>query len=222
MGRTGPTRVRLRTCPTYPEVNNEPNSQLIFIADRRYRFDVSTQTTDTVGTEQSTGGLTDSQIVGLWGAIVGLGWIVSQALGVTGVPGVDTATAIVAVWLIGSLIPIGASFYWMRTNGFTGLFTAWTVLGVTGIGLSFAVAFGVLGVGSTLIYGSLWFAGPAVGFLVTSSYMTDWSGRLYAGTAVANLAGAAAVLVVPGFTTVYFAVAALIQGGPMLYHSTKL
>jgi len=183
---------------------------------------VSTQSTDTVVGEQSAGGLSDSRIVGLWGAIVGLGWVISQAIAFTGVPGIGTETAIVAFWLVGSLVPIGASFYWMRTNEFTGLFPTWTVLGVTGIVLSFAVAFGLLGVGSALVYGALWFAGPAVGFLVTAQYMTDWSARLYTGAAVANLAGAVAVLLVPGFDAVYFLVAAAIQGGPMLYHGTKL
>lgn len=194
----------------------------MLITVRRYYPCVSTQTTDTVVGEQSTNGLTDSQIVGLWGAIVGLGWLVSQAIGVIGVPGINTATAIVAFWLIGSLVPIGASFYWMRTNGFTGLFPAWTALGVTGIILSFAVAFELLGVGDTLIYGSLWFAGPAVGFLITAYYMADWSAQLYTAAAAINLAGAVAILIVPGFELVYFTVAALIQGGPMLYHSTKL
>jgi hypothetical protein len=194
----------------------------MFIAVERHTTRVSTQSTDAVVGEQATGGLSDSQIVGLWGAIVGLGWVVSQAIAVTGVPGVATETAIVAFWLVGSLVPIGASFYWMRTNEFTGLFPTWTVLGVTGIVLSFAVAFELLGVGSALIYGALWFVGPAVGFLVTAQYMTDWSAQLYTGAAVANLVGAAAVLFVPGFDAVYFLVAAAIQGGPMLYHSTKL
>lgn len=165
---------------------------------------------------------TDVQVVATWGGVVAAGWIVSQILALVGVPGIDTATGITAFWLVGSLVPIGASFYWMRVNEFTGLFPTWTVLGVTGIVLSFAVALEMLAVDPALIYGALWFAGPAVGFLVTGYYMIDWSQRLYLGAAIANLAGAVAVLFVPGFDVVYFTAAAILQGGPMLYHSRRL
>jgi len=56
----------------------------------------------------------------------------------------------------------------------------------------------------TLVYGGLWFAGSAVGFLVIAARMTDWSRWLYFGAAVANLA------------------AAVVQGLPTLYHATRL
>jgi hypothetical protein len=87
---------------------------------------------------------------------------------------------------------------------------------------SFAVVGQVLDVAPVLILGGLWFIGPAVGFLVTAIYMDDWSQRLYAGAGIANIAGAAAFLFVSGFGSIYFIVAAVIQGLPMLYHGTRL
>jgi hypothetical protein len=80
----------------------------------------------------------------------------------------------------------------------SGLFPTWTVLGITGLVANFAVV-RAAGVGETLILGGPWFAGPAVGFLVTAGYANDWSRRLYAAAAVATLAGAVLVVTVQPF-----------------------
>jgi len=167
-----------------------------------------------------TSRLTDAALLKTWGAVVTGGWVVSQAVALAGVDG--AGLGLTAFWLVGSLVPIGASFLWMRRRSFTGLFPVWTALGVTGLVASFAVVLDLLPVAPVLVLGSLWFAGPAVGFLVTAAYMDDWSGRLYLAAGVANLAAAVAVAAVPGVETVYFAVAAVIQGLPMLYHGARL
>jgi len=175
------------------------------------------------GSEHALGGrLTDARLLQTWGAAVTVGWAVSQIVAVAGGTSARTQYALTAFWLVGSLVPIAASFLWMRARGFTGLFLVWTALGVTGLVASFAAAGQVVDIAPVLVFGGLWFAGPAMGFLVTAAYMSDWSRRLYAGAAVANLAGGAAVLAVPGFGTVYFVVAAVVQGLPMLYHGTRL
>jgi len=176
-----------------------------------------TETRD--ATHASGGRLTDDALLKTWGAAVTGGWIVSQ---IVAVAGVGSNLALTAFWLVGSLVPITASFLWMRSRTRTGLFPVWTVLGVTGLLASFAVVTGTIGIGETLILGGLWFAGPAVGFLVTAAYMNDWSRRFYAGAAVANLVAAALVVTLPSFRAVYFVVAAVIQGLPMLYHGTRL
>jgi hypothetical protein len=119
-------------------------------------------------------------------------------------------------------VPITASFLWMRSRTMTGLFPAWTVLGVTGLVASFAVIVQAISINETLILGGLWFAGPAVGFLITAAYMNDWSRQLYAGAAVANLIAAVLVVTVSSFEAFYFIVAAVIQGLPMVYHGTRL
>jgi len=176
-------------------------------------------TTRSTGTEYALGGrLTDAALLKTWGAVVAAGWVVSQAVAALGA----SALGLTAFWLVGSLVPIGASFLWMRARGFTGLFPVWTVLGVTGLLASFAVLLERVAVPPAYVLGALWFAGPAVGFLVTARYMDDWSGRLYGAAALANAAGAVAVLAVPGFEAVYFSYAAAVQGVPMLYHGVRL
>lgn len=173
--------------------------------------------------EYALGGrLTDARLLQTWGAAVTGGWVVSQVAALTGATSTQSQLGLTAFWLVGSLVPISASFLWMRARSFTGLFPVWTVLGVTGLVASFAVIAELLPVAPVLVLGALWFAGPAVGFLVTATYMNDWSSRLYGVAAVANLAGAAAMLTVPGFGAVYFIVAAVIQGLPMLYHGYRL
>ena len=106
--------------------------------------------------------------------------------------GVGSQLALTAFWLIGSLVA------------------------------SFAVIVQAISVDEALILGGLWFAGPAVGFLITAAYMNDWSRQLYAGAAVANLVAAVLVVTVSSFEAFYFIVAAVIQGLPMLYHGTRL
>lgn len=133
-----------------------------------------------------------------------------------------TQNGVTTFWLVGSLVPIVASWLWMRRRGLTGLFPAWTLLGVTGLVLSFATISGQLDVDPVLVLGALWFAGPAVGFFITAWYMNDWSGKLYGVAGVVNLLAAAAVVALPAFLTVYAVVAAVIQGGPMLYHALRL
>lgn len=166
--------------------------------------------------------LTPRRVVGLWGVVVSAGWIVTQLAVLTGSEMQAVQGGVTAFWLVGSLVPILASGLWMRRDGLTGLFPAWTVLGVTGLVLSFASVGGALGVDSSLVLGSLWFAGPAVGFVITALYMDDWSGKLYGGAAVANLASAAAIVAVPGFVAVYAVVAVVVQGAPMVYHATQM
>lgn len=175
------------------------------------------------GSEYALGGrLTDARLLQTWGAAVTGGWVVSQVAAVAAGTSASIQYGLTAFWLVGSLVPITASFLWMRARGFTGLFPVWTVLGVTGLVASFAVISETLAVEPVLILGGLWFAGPAVGFLVTAAYMNDWSKRLYTGAAVANLAGAMAVVAVPGFGIVYPIIAAVVQGLPMLYHGARL
>lgn len=166
--------------------------------------------------------LTARRVVGLWGIAVTAGWIVTQLAVLTGSESQATQGGLTTFWLIGSLVPIVASGLWMRKDGLTGLFPVWTVLGVTGLLVSFATVGGGLGVDPTLVYGALWFAGPAVGFVVTAWYVTDWSGRLYAVAGLLNLVAAVAVVVVPAFTAVYGLVAAVVQGGPMVYHAVRM
>jgi len=182
----------------------------------------TTETANTGGYETANGWLTDSTLLKIWGIVVAAGWVVSQGVATAG--GVDQRFqfGLTAFWLVGSLVPITASFVWMRRRTFTGLFPVWTVLGVTGIVASFAAILGTIDIAPVLVLGALWFAGPAVGFAVTAAYMNDWSAGLYAGAAVANVVGAVAVVVVPGFTAVYFVVAAAVQGLPMLYHGVKI
>lgn len=182
----------------------------------------TTETSHADVKESSAGRLTDATLLKIWGAVVTAGWVVSQTVALSGTTSDQLQFGLTAFWLVGSLVPIGASFWWMRTRSFTGLFPVWTVLGVTGLIASFIVIAEIVDVAPVLILGALWFAGPAVGFLVTAWYMNDWSKKLYAGAAVANLAGAVAVLVVPGFVAVYYLVAAVVQGLPMLYHGVKL
>lgn len=175
------------------------------------------------GDEYALGGrLTDARLLQTWGLTVTGGWIVSQLLVLSGTTDARTQLGLTAFWLVGSLVPITASFIWMRSQTFTGLFPIWTVLGVTGLVASFAVIVDFLPVAPVLVLGGLWFAGPAVGFAVTAAYMDDWSSRLYAGAAVANLAGAVALAVVPGFGAIYAIVAAVVQGLPMFYHGLRL
>lgn len=175
------------------------------------------------GREYALGGrLTDSRLLQTWGVAVTGGWIVSQLVAALGKTSTELQLGLTAFWLIGSLVPITASFMWMRSGSFNKLLPTWTVLGVTGLVASFAVVGQVLDVAPVLILGGLWFIGPAVGFLVTAIYMDDWSQRLYAGAGIANIAGAAAFLFVSGFGSIYFIVAAVIQGLPMLYHGTRL
>ncbi len=165
------------------------------------------------------GRLTDGTLLKTWGAAVTGGWIVSQLVATAGV---GSQLALTAFWLVGSLVPITASFLWMRSRTMTGLFPAWTILGVTGLVASFAVIVQAISVDEALILGGLWFAGPAVGFLITAAYMNDWSRQLYAGVAVANLVAAVLVVTISSFESFYFIVAAVIQGLPMLYHGTRL
>lgn len=175
------------------------------------------------GSEYALGGrLTDGRLLQIWGLAVTGGWVVSQAVALAGATSTGSQLGLTAFWLVGSLVPITASFLWMRARTVTGLFPVWTVLGVTGLVASFAVITEVLAVSPVLVLGGLWFAGPAVGFLVTAAYMNDWSQRLYTVAAVANLAGAVAVVLLPGFEAVYFIVAAVVQGLPMLYHGSRL
>lgn len=175
------------------------------------------------GEEYALGGrLTDTRLLQTWGLAVTGGWIVSQLILLTGATDARTQMGLTAFWLVGSLVPITASFLWMRSQQFTGLYPVWTVLGVTGLVASFAVIAEFLPIAPVLVLGGLWFAGPAVGFAVTAMYMNDWGSRLYAGAAVANLVAAVAVVGIPGFGTIYAIVAAVIQGLPMLYHSTRL
>lgn len=182
----------------------------------------TTEAASTGGYDRADGWLTDATLLKLWGVVVAAGWLVSQGVAVGG--GVDRRfqLGLTAFWLIGSLVPITASFVWMRRGTFTGLFPVWTLLGVAGLLASFAVILDVIDVASVFVLGALWFAGPAVGFAVTTVYMNDWSVRVYAGATVANLVGAVAVVLVPGFEAVYFVVAAAIQGLPMLYHGVRL
>jgi len=182
----------------------------------------ATETSHAGGRGLSAVRLTDGRLLKTWGAAVTGGWIVSQLVALAGVTGSGGQLALTGFWLVGSLVAILASFLWMRRRSFTGLFPIWTVLGVTGLVASVAVVSGLIDVAPVLILGGLWFAGPAAGFLVTAGYMTDWSRRLYTAAAVANLAGAAAVVTIPGFEAVYFLVAAVVQGLPMLYHGIRL
>lgn len=184
---------------------------------------MSTTEETNAGSYGTAGGwLTDAALLKLWGVVVAAGWLVSQGVAVAG--GIDRRAqlGLTAFWLVGSLVPITASFVWMRRRTFTGLFPIWTVLGVSGLVGSFAVILGAIDIRSVFVLGTLWFAGPALGFGVTAAYMDDWSTGLYAVAAVANVAGAVAVVVVPGFETVYFAAAAVTQGLPMLYHGVTL
>lgn len=168
------------------------------------------------------GRLTDSALLKTWGAAVTGGWLVSQAVALVGTESTGLLISVTAFWLVGSLVPITASFLWMRTQSMTALFPVWTVLGVTGLIASFAVIVEAITIKPIFILGGLWFVGPAVGFLVTAGYMTDWSRRLYAGAAVVNLIGAVLIVTVPPFQSVYFTVAAVIQGLPMVYHGIRL
>ena len=178
---------------------------------------------DSSGVEYALGGkLTNARLVQTWGTAVTGGWVVTQIATVAGGVSASTQYGLTAFWLVGSLVPIAASFLWMRVRGFTGLFPVWTVLVVTGLVASFAVISETLAVGPVLILSALWFAGPAVGFLVTATYMDGWRRRLYTGAAIVNIAGAAAVVTVPRFGVVYPIVAAIVQGLPMLYHGSRL
>lgn len=168
------------------------------------------------------GRLTDGALLKTWGVAVTGGWVVSQVVASLGATSQGAQLGLTAFWLVGSLVPIAASFLWMRSQITTGLFPVWTVLGVTGLVASFAVIVEAVSIGETLVLGGLWFAGPAVGFLVTAAYMNDWSRRLYAGAAVANLVAAVLVVTVPSFRAVYFTVGAVVQGLPMLYHGVTL
>lgn len=168
------------------------------------------------------GRLTDSALLKTWGAAVTGGWLVSQAVALVGTESTGLLISVVAFWLVGSLVPIAASFLWMRTQSVTALFPVWTVLGITGLIASFAVIIEATTIEPILVLGGLWFVGPAIGFLITAIYMTDWSRQLYAGAAVANLIGAVIVIFVPPFQAVYFTVAAVIQGLPMAYHGARL
>lgn len=187
------------------------------------RYECMSTIENSRGEEYALGGrLTDARLLQTWGLAVTGGWIVSQLIVLTGTTDAGTQLGLTAFWLIGSLVPITASFLWMRSRTFTGLFPIWTVLGVTGLLASFAVIVELLPIAPVLVLGGLWFAGPAVGFGVTAAYMNDWSSRLYAGAAVANLVGAAVIVAVPGFGAFYAIVAAVIQGLPMLYHGSRL
>ncbi|MFB6126720.1 MAG: hypothetical protein ABEJ79_05420 [Halolamina sp.] len=168
------------------------------------------------------GGFTDGTLLRLWGGAVAGGWLVSQAAAIVGGTSEAVQLGVTAFWLVGSLVPIAGSALWMRRRSVAALFPVWTLLGVGGLVASFAVAAEAVAVSPVSAFGGLWFVGPAVGFGVTAVSMNDWSGRLYAGAAAANLAAGAAVVAVPGFESVYFAVAAVVQGLPMLYHSTRL
>ncbi|MEZ3118071.1 hypothetical protein RYH80_19315 [Halobaculum sp. MBLA0147] len=171
--------------------------------------------------ETASGRLTARRVVGLWGIIVATGWIVTQLAILTASTTETIQGGLTVFWLAGSLVPITVSMLWMRQNGFTGLFPVWTVLGVSGLVASFAAIGGIVNVEDVFVFGSLWFAGPAVGFFTTGQYMNNWSSRLYNVAGILNLIAALGV-VAPGFGTVYAAVAAVIQGGPMVYHALKM
>ena len=154
--------------------------------------------------------------------MVAAGWVVSQAVASLAPSGQSVQLGLTGFWLIGSLVSISASFFWMRERTFTWLFPVWTVPGVTGLVASFAVVTEAVGVAPMLVLGSLWFAGPAVGFAVTAFLMNNWSSRLYGVAAAAHVAGAVAVLAVLGVESIYFLIAAATQGLPMLYHGVRL
>lgn len=169
-----------------------------------------------------TGRLTARRVVGVWGVVVAAGWIVTQLAVLSGSTTETVQGGLTTFWLVGSLVPITVSMLWMRRDGFTGLFPVWTILGVSGLVASFAVVGGLVGVKDVFVFGSLWFAGPALGFFVTAWYMNDWSSRLYNVAGILNLVAAVAVVAVSGFGAVYAAVAAVVQGGPMVYHALKM
>jgi len=183
---------------------------------------MATDTQTASGTGRLRDGVDGATMVTLWGVAVTAGWLVSQVVAVTEPLGSRTAVGLTAFWLVGSLVPIVGSALWMRRYSLVALLPLWTVLGVTGLVATFAVALNAVSVPAVYVYGALWFAGPAVGFLATAYYMRDWSRRLYLGAAVLNLVAAVAVVVVPAVAVGYYTVAAVIQGVPMLYHGARL
>ncbi|PSP77260.1 hypothetical protein BRC88_14435 [Halobacteriales archaeon QS_4_69_225] len=148
------------------------------------------------------------------------GWLVSRVVA-HGATDETSQLALTTFEPVGPLAPAAASFLRVRfrSRSVSGPFPARTVLGITGLAASFAVV-EAAGIGETLILDGVWFAGPAVGFLVTAGYTNGWSRRLYA--AAATLGGAVLVVTVRPFESVHYLVAAVVQGLPMLYHGTRL
>ena len=150
------------------------------------------------------------------------GWLVSRVVA-HGATDETSQLALTTSGPVGPLAPAAASFLRMRfrSRSASGPFPARTILGITGLAAGFAVV-EAAGAGETLILDGVWFAGPAVGFLVTAGYTDDWSCRLYAAAAVATLGGAVPVVTVRPFESVHYLAAAVVQGLPMLYHGTRL
>lgn len=186
-----------------------------------YRM-ATTKTTHADSYGPVTSRLTAATVLQTWGGAVTGGWVVSQLVATVLGHTEGVHLGLTAFWLAGSLVPITVSFLWMRKYSLNGLFPAWTVLGVTGLAASFAVALNIVALSPVLVFGVLWFVGPAIGFGITAGYMDDWSQNLYTVAGLANVAAAGFLLTVPAFAKTYFLVAALIQGFPMLYHGIRV
>ena len=156
----------------------------------------------------------------IWGAAVIAGWLGSQLMASTGILGANTTLGIITLWFIGALVPVIASYFWIQNNDFEWILLVWALAGVTGILLNYASALGHLTLNPTLIYGRFWFAIAGVGFLATVYYVEGWSRKLYGAAAILN-GIVALVFQAPQLQTYYFALAAAIQGGPMIIHGRR-
>jgi len=161
-------------------------------------------------------------VVKTWGVAVLAGWLGSQAIYSLAPSTWNVPAAITLLWLVGALLPIGASLVWDRPESSDQILSlVWPALGVTGILINFGVALGVLPSTETievLAYGVLWFAGPGLGFAITAGMIDSPSASIYSWAALANFAAAVVAFVVPtALLPAYFIAAAVLQAGPMLY-----
>lgn len=154
-------------------------------------------------------------VVKTWGVAVLAGWLGSQAIYSLAPSNWNVPAAITLLWLIGALLPIGASLVWDRPESSDQILSlVWPALGVTGILINFGVALGFLPSTETievLTYGVLWFAGPGLGFAITAGMFDSPSASIYSWAAVAAFVAPTSLL------SAYFITAAVLQAGPMLY-----
>lgn len=157
-----------------------------------------------------------------WGLTVTLGWLATQilALGVTGIENINQT--IMTLWLLLAIIPTILSLLWMKTAGRNNILLLWIILSLIGVISNYAVLYEAIEFSAQHLYVSLWFLAPAIGFTYTAYYHAGILNKNYTLAAIANIAALILTILITEFLIIYYTVAAVIQGLPILYHWNQL
>lgn len=157
-----------------------------------------------------------------WGVTVTLGWLTTQILALNPIGIENVNQAIINLWMVLSLIPITTSLLWMKNTGRNNILIAWILVSLIGMISNYALLYELIEFPAQHLYVSLWFLAPAIVFGYTAYYNAGLIHKNYAIATIANLVALILALFVTEFLIIYYTVAAVIQGLPILYHWNKM